>query len=408
MVGAGVTLVQPPATDDAGAAVGSLQSDEPGTKTITAVVTGVVLDQTAAVEVEGPPSVATVEVSPDEAGLLVDQTIALTAAALDAGGQPVPGAVITWSSDDAGVAEVDLAGNVTAVSPGTAVITAGSGGLSGSATLTVSLGEGTLTGVTYCTIDGVADLMDVYLPSATKPRPLPVAVHVHGGGWVSGSRSTGERFAALKDELLDRGYMVASLDYRLAPADKYPAQIQDVKCAIRHLRARASRYGLDADRIGAWGGSAGGQLVALLGTADASAGFDDAGGFPAFSSEVQAVAAISAITDFTATGELFDDYSRAFQTWPDPTSPEMIEASPVTHVSAGDSPFFFLVGDEDALVSPVQSERMDQRLRQAGVESSLLRVLHADHDLNPTSEPTDPSQAAIVSRIADFFDGHLR
>ena len=245
--------------------------------------------------------------------------------------------------------------------------------------------------------------MDVYLPSATKPRPLPVAVHVHGGGWVSGSRSTGERFAALKDELLDRGYMVASLDYRLGPAHKYPAQIQDVKCAIRHLRARAARYGLDADRIGAWGGSAGGQLVALLGTADASAGFDDAGGFQAFSSEVQAVAAISAITDFTATGELFDDYSRAFETWPDPTSPEMIEASPVTHVSAGDSPFFFLVGDEDALVSPAQSERMDQRLRQAGVESSLLRVLHADHDLNPTSEPTDPSQAAIVNSDRGFL-----
>jgi dipeptidyl aminopeptidase/acylaminoacyl peptidase len=80
----------------------------------------------------------------------------------------------------------------------------------------------------------------------------------------------------------------------------------------------------------------------------------------------------------------------------------------VTHVSAGDAPFFFLVGDEDELVLPEQSVRMNQLLQGAGVESSLLRVLHADHDLQPTSEPTDPSQAAIVDRIVDFFDQHLR
>ncbi len=406
--GAGNTLVQPSATDASGNASGSLRSASAGTKTVSALVDGVLLVQTATIVVENPPTAATVTVSPSQAGILVGQTIPLTASVLDDQGRPIDGAIVTWNSSASAVASVDAGGTVSARTPGTATITATSDGRSGSAEITVSFGEGTLTGLTYCTIGGVADRMDVYVPGASKPRPLPVAVHVHGGGWVSGSRSTGTQFADVKQALVDRGYLVVSLDYRLAPVHKYPSQIQDVKCAIRHLRANASRYGLDPDRIGAWGGSAGGQLVALLGTADASAGFDDVGGFPGFSSTVQAVIALSAITDFTHPDELRDDYSREFLTWPDPESPEMIEASPVTHVTADDSPFFLIVGADDSLVLPAQSIRMNQRLQGVGVESSLLEVLFADHSLQPTTAPTNPSAAAIVSRMADFFDQHLR
>ncbi len=280
--------------------------------------------------------------------------------------------------------------------------------LSGNAEISVSFGAGMLLDRTYCNL-GAENKMDVYVPSAAMPRPLPVAMHVHGGGWISGQKSSGLRFTQLKDELLARGYLVVSVDYRLGPTDKYPAQIQDVKCAVRHLRARAALYGLDPDRIGAWGGSAGGQLVSLLGTADAGVGFDDVGSFQGESSVVQAVVAISAITDFTAPAELLDEYHRAFETWPDPTSPEMIQASPVTHVSADDAPFFLVVGDEDALVMPEQSVRMNQLLQTAGVSSSLLRVMHADHDLQPTGPtPTDPSSAVINSRMVEFFDQHLR
>jgi acetyl esterase/lipase len=407
--GSGNTLVQPPATDASGTASGSFRSAEAGSKTISAEVGGVVLAQQATVIVETPPTVASVEVSPSESGLLVDQTASLTAAALDDQGRPVDGATVTWNSSDPDVASVDAQGLVAAHAVGTATITATSNGHIGSAQITVSFGEGTLTGRTYCTIDGEAGQMDVYVPSASKPRPLPVAVHVHGGGWVSGSRSTGARFLGVKEALLARGYLVVSLDYRLAPAHKYPAQIQDVKCAIRHLRARASRYGLDPDRIGAWGGSAGGQLVALLGTADAGAGFDDVGGFSGVSSEVQAVIALSAITDFTSPEELRDDYTRVFQTWPDPTSPEMIQASPVTHVTPDDAPFFLIVGEEDELVLPEQSVRLDQLLQAAGISSSLLRVLHADHNLEPTSaSPIEPTSDIINSLMTGFFDQHLR
>lgn len=355
-----------------------------------------------------PAPVAEVIVTPGQVALLVDQTVALQAEARDAQGRPVPDAPVVWSSGDPDVVTVTNDGTVTAVGTGTATITATSGDGSGTADITVSLAGGTYGNLAYCTMNGEQVRMDVYIPDASKARPLPVAVHVHGGGWTSGSKSSGSRFAEMRPLLLQRGYLVASLDYRLAPANKYPAQIQDVKCAIRHLRARASRYGLDPDRIGAWGGSAGGQLVSLLGTAGESAGFDDVGNFQQESSEVQAVVAISAITDFTHPEELNDDYSRAFRTWPDPESPEMIEASPVTHISADDAPFFLIVGEDDDLVLPAQSERMHALLQGAGVSSMLLTVLNADHDLLPTDGPTDPSSAVISSRMADFFDDHLR
>lgn len=400
------TIAQPPVTGPDGTASGTFRSSSTGSRTITAEVGGVTLVQQATVAVRNPP-VAKVVVTPGDAALLVGQIATLTAAAVDAAGDPVPGATIAWSSSDPGVATV-AAGTVTAAAPGSATVTATSEGRTATVPVTVSYGEGTLTDVTYCTIADVPVKMDVYLPAASRPRPLPVAVHVHGGGWISGKKSEGNRFNEMKPLLLDRGYLVVSVDYRLAPTYKYPAQIQDVKCAIRHLRARASRYGLDAERIGVWGGSAGGQLVSLLGTAGSDVGFDDVGGFQGQSSAAQAVIAISAITDFTHPEELLDDYRRVFQTWPDPTSAEMIQASPVTHVSAGDAPFFFIVADEDELVMPAQSERMHQLLTGAGVSSSLLRVLHANHALQPTDAPIDPSGSVINSRMADFFDQHLR
>jgi dipeptidyl aminopeptidase/acylaminoacyl peptidase len=106
--------------------------------------------------------------------------------------------------------------------------------------------------------------------------------------------------------------------------------------------------------------------------------------------------------------ELLDDYGRAFRTWPDPTSPEMVEASPVTHVSAGDVPFLLIAGEDDDLVLPAKSHRLHHRLLDAGVSSTLLTVTNADHDLRPTDGPIDPSGEVINQRLADFFDQHLR
>ena len=141
--------------------------------------------------------------------------------------------------------------------------------------------------ITYCTNDGVALKMDVHYPHAMS-KPAPVAVYVHGGSWSSGSKSDSIGMTDVP-ELLARGYLVASVDYRYAPQWKFPAQIHDVKCAIRFLRANATRFNLDPNRIGAWGHSAGGHLVTLLGTTDTRDGFEGSREYADQSSRVQAV-----------------------------------------------------------------------------------------------------------------------
>jgi acetyl esterase/lipase len=115
--------------------------------------------------------------------------------------------------------------------------------------------------------------MNVFYPNKMTDKPLPVTVYIHGGGWTAGDKGNGAGTADMQ-ELLARGYLVVSLDYRLAPQYKWPSQITDVKCAIRHLRANAKQYQLDPNKVGVWGGSAGGHLVAMLGTTDKSTGFD--------------------------------------------------------------------------------------------------------------------------------------
>lgn len=406
--GSGNTIVQPPATNANGAAGGSLTPEGAGTRVVSAEVNGVPLAGSATVEVAAPPTVASVTVTPGTLALAAGQSGELTAAVLDPQGAPVDGAQVEWSSSRPDIAAVDPSGAVSALARGTATITARSGGRSGTSAITVSYGAGTVTGLRYCTMDGSAVRMDLFVPGVSVPRPLPVAVHVHGGGWVSGSRTRGVWFAEIRDALLARGYLVVSVDYRLAPEHLWPAQIHDVKCAIRHLRANASTYGLDPERIGVWGASAGGQLVGLLGTAGGADGFDVGGEFPGVSSRVQAVVAMSPITDFTTPVELFDDYSRVFATWPDPDSPEMVQASPVTHVTTDDSPFFFVAGEDDTLVLPAQSARLDQLLRSAGIQSSLLMIHNADHGLRPTTAPIDPGMEEVIDRIGDFLDRHLR
>lgn len=356
---------------------------------------------------------------PSGAKLLGDTTV-VRVEAKDDYENPIPGAAVHLSATGAGHTltqpvggtgpDGSASGRIVSDDVGSIVLSADVEGvnLDQTLTMTVSYGEATLLGRTYCTIGGVSPVMDVYVPDNTHPRPLPVAIHVHGGGYTSGSRSTGFWFSDIANELLDRGYLVVSLDYRLAPAHKYPAQIEDVKCAVRRLRADADRYGLDPARVGVWGSSAGAQLVGLMGTTSGHSTFDDAGGFHDQSSEVQAVIALSAITDLTRTAELNDNYSAEFPSWPNPTSPELIEASPASHVSPDASPFLFIAGADDELVSPEQSQRMNDLLHADGVASSVVLVSHADHGLMPTDGPISPAKTTIIARMADFFDAHLR
>ena len=261
--------------------------------------------------------------------------------------------------------------------------------------------------VTYGIADGVALKLDLYYPKSVASA-VPIAVYVHGGGWTAGDKSGG---AGLRDlqELVGRGYLVAAINYRLAPRYKFPAQIEDVKCAIRYLRANAVRYGADPERIGAWGGSAGGHLVALLGVTDSGAGFDGSGGYLDQSSRVQAVVDMFGPTDLT---RLFSGANpRLLETvfgTTDRNAEILKKASPVNHVSIDDPPFLILHGELDKLVPPSQSQIFHEKLKGTGVPTTLVIVKNAGHGFSQAGSPISPSREEITKMVADFFDQHLK
>jgi len=261
--------------------------------------------------------------------------------------------------------------------------------------------------VTYCTPDNIPQKMNVFYPNKMSDKPLPVTVYIHGGGWTSGDKGAGAGTADMQ-ELLARGYLVVSLDYRLAPQYKWPAQIIDVKCALRHLRANAAKYQLDPNRIGVWGGSAGGHLVSMLGTTDKSAGFD-VGEYPDQSSRVQAVADLFGPADLPAmlTGSallvgknVFGATSR--------DDPILSKASPVTYISQDDPPFLILQGDKDKVVPMEQSQEFYDHLKSGGVTATLVIVKNAGHGFTPDGGAINPSRAELTKMLADFFDKYLK
>ena len=264
-----------------------------------------------------------------------------------------------------------------------------------------------LQDVTYCTNDGVDLKMDVYFP--WKPAgPSPVIMFVHGGGWVGGTK-TGTPGMSYFLDLARRGYTTFSIDYRLAPTYTFPANIIDVKCAVRHIRAHATEYNIDPDRIGAWGASAGGHLVALLGTSDQSAGWD-VGQYLDQSSRVNVVVDMYGIHDLTTEYVVGNirGLDRMVFAAKGPTDPILAQASPTTYITPDDPPFLILHGDMDPVVPITQSQILHDRLVAGGVSSIFVPVHNAGHGFNAIGGPIDPPYAVIAQTILGFFDEHLR
>ena len=259
--------------------------------------------------------------------------------------------------------------------------------------------------ITYCTVGGVELKMDLYFPESMD-GPWPAAVYVHGGAWQAGDKTAGAGYREVP-ELVAHGYLVASINYRLAPRYRFPAQIEDVKCAIRHLRAHAASYNLDPQRIGAWGSSAGGHLVALLGVTDPSDGLEGHGGYPEQSSRVQAVVDLFGPADIRFGTDPDPILERVFGT-SDTSAPILQIASPVIYASADDPPFLILHGTEDPVVPPEQSQALYDALTAAGVPVTLVLVENAGHGFVSTNGAIDPSRAEITQLIVEFFDSLLK
>jgi acetyl esterase/lipase len=262
--------------------------------------------------------------------------------------------------------------------------------------------------VTYCKPNGLELKMDAYLPLILDNEPAPAILYAHGGGWTDGDKSEASVGAS---QLAAMGYMVASINYRLAPQHKWPAQIEDVKCAVRHLRANAATYRIDPNRIGVIGGSAGGHLAALAGLTGPGAGFEGNGGYPEQSSQVQVVVDIFGPTDF-ATMDLQPHRASVEQLLGLPleqAADALKRASPITYVRGDAPPFFILHGDKDDLVPLSQSQELYDRLRAAGTPADLLVVKNAGHRFIQVGDaPISPGILDIGKSIADFFDKNLR
>jgi acetyl esterase/lipase len=259
--------------------------------------------------------------------------------------------------------------------------------------------------VTYCTMEGVDLAMDVYYPDDMDGE-WPAVVYIHGGAWMGGDKTSGAGYRELP-ELVSRGYLAVSVNYRLAPDYPFPAMIEDVKCAIRHLRAHAREYNLDPERIGAWGSSAGGHLVSLLGVTDREQGYDQAGQYLDQSSRVMAVADLFGPADLTLVTDTPRVREAVFGT-ADPSAAILETASPVIYVTADDPPFLILHGDRDDVVPPEHSERLYARLTEAGVPVVFVLVENAGHGFSRADGAINPSRDQITGMIADFFDQHLK
>ncbi|MFL5732724.1 MAG: alpha/beta hydrolase fold domain-containing protein [Chloroflexia bacterium] len=262
--------------------------------------------------------------------------------------------------------------------------------------------------VTYCTAGGVDLKLDLYFPYAFEDKPWPVAVFVHGGGYTSGDKKS---VAVGGGQLRDRGYLLASVNYRLAPQYKWPAQIEDVKCAVRYLRANAAALNLDPNRIGAFGDSAGGHLVSLLGLTGPDAGFEGTGGYASQSSRVRAVADLYGPADFTGfnLGLYSPDLVQLILgTTPAKAQQTLKRASSVNYVSGDAPPFLIIQGDKDQIVPASQSRELYDKLKEAGAPATLVMVKNAGHGFLPAGGQIDPSLLDIGKTIADFFDAHVR
>jgi acetyl esterase/lipase len=224
--------------------------------------------------------------------------------------------------------------------------------------------------------------LDLYLPRAEQP--LPVVIWVHGGAWLGGNKNRPVPLPYLSD-----GYAVASVGYRLSQHAIFPAQIEDCKAAVRWLRAHAKKYNLDPNHFAAWGESAGGHLVALLGTTGDVKSFD-VGENLGFSSRVQAVVDCFGPTDLLQM-EAHRLPNGMHHDTPDAPESKLIggpvqenkdkaaQANPITYVTKDDPPFLIIHGDADPLVPHHQSELLEAALKQAGVPVTLYTVKGGGH-----------------------------
>jgi acetyl esterase/lipase len=233
--------------------------------------------------------------------------------------------------------------------------------------------------------------------------PFPVVVCIHGGGWRGGKR---QDMTKTIEVLAGRGYVAVTPSYRLAPDAKFPSQIEDVKAAVRWLRANAKTYKIDPDRIGAIGFSAGAHLACLLGVTNRDDDLEGKGGNADQSSRVHCVVSFFGPTDLTRddwTKEIEDNILVPFLGGTIKDKPEQYKkASPVTYVKKDAPPFLFFHGDKDKIVGVEQSKILCEALKKAGGSAKVEVIEGEGHGW--AGEKLKDS----IEKMTAFLDANLK
>lgn len=243
--------------------------------------------------------------------------------------------------------------------------------------------------------------MDIAKPQSQN-KDLPCVLFIHGGGWRMGDKSMHAKHVV---DFSEHGYVAVSVQYRLCPRYRFPCQVEDVKCAVRYLRANADKYGIDENRIGAVGFSAGAHLAMMLGAMDEGDGLEGDGGWADQSSKVQAVVSYFGPTDFR-TGPVPDRAAPLLNEFIGGTREEKKDAwfaaSPAKYVNQGDAPMLLFQGTNDSLVPYQQATQMATEMANSGIPGRVELIMKVGHGWGG-KEMSRTEQATHR-----FFAEHLR
>jgi acetyl esterase/lipase len=262
----------------------------------------------------------------------------------------------------------------------------------------------TLTDVVYATIPAFRPLhLDLYQPAGDLvPRPL--IVYLHGGGWAHANPRVGAsivNFPVVLANLAERGYVVASIEYRFSGEAPFPAQLEDLQAALRFLRANAERFGIDGTRVGLWAMSAGAQVAALNAVNCASGACVQ--GFVGWFGVYDMASYSSEMQDDTSVRTLFRCGTGAC------TTEVLDQASPIRYADRTDPPVLLIHGQDDTNSRSSQSEGFAQRLRAAGSTAELLLIPGVTHGfIGATEAVTKNSVRIALTATFDFFDRVLK
>jgi acetyl esterase/lipase len=277
--------------------------------------------------------------------------------------------------------------------------------------------------IPYAGNDNSRQTLDLLLPKERDDEPLPVVVFIHGGAWMGGHKQNG--LPRIAPYVASGEYAGVTVGYRLSGEAQWPSQIHDCKAAIRWVRANAEMYNLDADRIGVWGASAGGHLVAMLGTSGDVPEMDgELGPHTGVSSRVQCVVDFFGPTDFTQINAQMPTDSRLDHDAPDSPESRLIggpvlenpdkvaTANPITYVTADDPPMLLVHGTRDPLVPHHQSQLLDEALAGVDVDSTLVTVDGGGHGAGFGGDVDDAVRRFLAHHLrgveADWEDATVK